>query len=96
MLFAEKLKQLRKQNDILQRQMAAALDIDAGLYSKIERGERRAKREQVIIIAQVFHTDQEELLSLWLADRIDNLVAANSQQVANSAIKLVCSKYNSK
>ncbi len=45
MLFAERIKQLREDNGLLQRKVAAALDVDAGLYSKIERGERPAKRE---------------------------------------------------
>lgn len=46
-MFADKIKQLREQSNLLQRQMSAALEIDTGLYSKIERGDRRAKREQV-------------------------------------------------
>lgn len=54
MLFADKIRQLREQNGLLQRKVAAALDIDAGLYSKIERGERPAKREQVIA-SRVFY-----------------------------------------
>jgi hypothetical protein len=44
------------------------------MYSKIERGERRAKREQIIILANLFQTDQKELLTLWLADQIYVLV----------------------
>lgn len=47
-LFANKIRTLREQNGMLQRKVAAALDMDAGLYSKIERGERPAKREQVV------------------------------------------------
>lgn len=36
-LFANRLKQLRVKNDLRQRQMSAVLEIDSGLYSKIER-----------------------------------------------------------
>lgn len=70
MLFANKLKELREQNNLLQRQMSAALEIDTGLYSKIERGERKPKREQVIKLAKVLKIDKDELLSLWLADQV--------------------------
>ena len=52
-MFADKIKQLREQSNLLQRQMSAALEIDTGLYSKIERGDRRAKREQIVILAEM-------------------------------------------
>lgn len=63
MLFADKIKQLREDSGQLQRKVAAVLDVDAGLYSKIERGERPAKREQVIKLASIFHADEKELLT---------------------------------
>ena len=39
------------------------------MFSKIERGNRRAKRSQVILLAKYFHIDEKEMLSLWLADK---------------------------
>ena len=51
MLFSEKIKQLREEKRLLQRQLAAVLEIDTHLYSKIERGDCRSKREQVPIVA---------------------------------------------
>ena len=77
MLFANKIRKLREQNGMLQRKVAAALDMDAGLYSKIERGERPAKREQVINLASILHTDEKELLTLWLADQIKKITDTN-------------------
>ena len=50
--------------------MAAYLEIDTPMLSKIERGDRRAKRSQVLQLAKFFHVDEKELLILWLADRI--------------------------
>ena len=50
--------------------MAAYLEIDTPMFSKIERGDRRAKRSQVPQLAEYFHVDEKELLVLWLADRI--------------------------
>lgn len=44
MNFGEHIKQLREQNQLLQRQVASVLEIDTAMLSKIERGERRAKR----------------------------------------------------
>lgn len=87
LLFAEKIRQLREDSGQLQRKVAAALDVDAGLYSKIERGERPAKREQVIALASIFNTDEKELLTLWLADQIYGIVG--SEQNANNVLTLV-------
>lgn len=40
------------------------------MFSKIERGDRRAKRSQVIQMATYFKVDEKEMLTLWLADKI--------------------------
>ena len=91
MLFADKIRQLREQHGLLQRKVAAALDIDAGLYSKIERGERPAKREQVIALASILHTDEKELLTLWLADQIKE-ITESEKDIAQDAINIVSNK----
>jgi len=75
MLFANRIKQLREERELLQRHLAAALEIDTPMYSKIERGDRQAKREQAVKLAELFEIDCEELLSLWLADRVIAIVA---------------------
>ena len=88
MLFANKIRKLREQNGMLQRKVAAALDMDAGLYSKIERGERPAKREQVINLASILHTDEKELLTLWLADKIKE-ITESEKDIAAEAMEMV-------
>lgn len=45
MLLGNKIKELRESRKLLQRQMAISLGIDVPMYSRIERGERRAKSE---------------------------------------------------
>lgn len=70
MLLGNKIRSLRDEQGILQRQVAAYLEIDTPMFSKIERGDRRAKRSQVLQLAKFFHVDEKELLILWLADRI--------------------------
>lgn len=47
MLFGNKIKELGDEQGVLQRQLAALLEIDTPMFSKIERGDRRAKCEQV-------------------------------------------------
>jgi len=67
MLFPERLRQLRTQSGMKQREVAQALGIDIPMYSRYEHGERRPKREQVVKIAKLFHADANELIALWLA-----------------------------
>ena len=73
-MFSERIKELRIQKQMPQRQLAAALDIDTATYCKIEKGDRRAKRQQVEIIAGVLNIDKTELVTLWLADKVQELV----------------------
>ena len=88
MLFADKIRQLREDNQMLQRQLASALEIDTPMYSKIERGDRPAKREQVVLIAKLLNTDEKELLTLWLADQIFSLVE-DKKELATKALSIV-------
>ena len=43
MLFGNKIKQLRDETGVLQRQLAALLEMDTPMFSKIERGTRLRK-----------------------------------------------------
>ncbi len=95
MLFANKIRQLRDERKLLQRHLAAALDMDTPMFSKIERGERPAKRVQVIVIAKLLSTDETELLTLWLADKI-NEVIENEEMIAGNALDIVKENINKK
>ena len=74
MKFGEHIKQLREQNQLLQRQLANALDMDTAMLSKIERGERRAKRQHIPTLALLLKTNEEELCTIWMADQVYNLI----------------------
>ena len=64
---------------MLQRHLAALLEIDTPMFSKIERGDRRAKREHVIKLAEYLHQDVKEMLTLWLADKVLDAVGAEEE-----------------
>ena len=87
MVFSERLKELREQKGLLQRQLASALEIDTPMYSRIERGERKAKREQVILLAKLLETDERELIQLWLADKVYDVRA--EEDCASGVLKMV-------
>jgi len=78
---------LRENQGLLQRQLASSLEIDTPMFSKIERGERKAKREQVEQLASLLRTSKSDLLRLWLADQIIDLV--KNEPEASEALKTV-------
>ena len=85
MIFGKKIKELREEQGMLQRQLAAVIEVDTPMYSKIERGERKAKREHVKLIAQKLNVDEKELLTIWLADKVLDVVD-EEQEIKRDAI----------
>ena len=85
MIFGRKIKELREERGLVQRQLSAALEIDTPMYSKIERGERKAKRSQIPIMAQMFEIDEKELLTIWLADKVLDTVEGE-EDVSHDAL----------
>lgn len=93
MLLGSKIRELRDEQGLLQRQLAAALEIDTPMFSKIERGDRRAKREQVIKLAELLHQDKNEMLKLWLADKVLDAVKGE-KELRNDAIVIAQERIN--
>lgn len=90
MLFAEKIKQLREEQQLPQRQLAAALEIDTATYCKIEKGDRKARREQIAVIADMLKCEKEELLEIWLADKVYAIV--KEEEHSDNVLSVVAEK----
>jgi len=69
-MIGARIRELREQNNILLRQLAAQLDMDTALLSKMERGDRLFQKEDITRLADMFRQSEDELLTLWLADKI--------------------------
>ena len=83
--FGLTVRKLREKKGLLLRQIAATLEIDTALISKIERGERKANREQVIKLAEILDVEADELLVVWLSDKI--LEILEEEPLAHKALK---------
>ncbi len=68
--FGEIVKSERKKRKMLLRESAAALKLDQSLISKFESNSRKPTREQVIQFAKLYKIDKNELLAVWLSDKI--------------------------
>ncbi|WP_452223705.1 helix-turn-helix domain-containing protein [Lacinutrix chionoecetis] len=85
-MIGERIRTLREANDILLRQLAAKLDMDQALLSKMERGERSFRKEDIDALAKIFKQSKKELLTLWLADKILKMVG--SEKFSKEALRL--------
>lgn len=92
--FGETIRNIRESKGLLLRQVAAALEIDTALISKIERGERTARREQVSQLALVLKVPEERLMVIWLSDKLYGIVQEES--FAYKALKKTEKRINSK
>jgi transcriptional regulator with XRE-family HTH domain len=93
MMFNERIKQLREEQRLPLRKLAAALDIDTASYCKIEKGERRARKEYIPVIADFLQADYEELLKFWLADQV-TAVVADEKELSNEVLNIAKKNIN--
>lgn len=91
--LGQKIRELREDKGILLRQVAAFLEVDTALVSKIEKGDRKISKEQVVKIAEFLHSDKNALLTLWLADRIESVIG-EEEILAKKALDVVKRKFN--
>ncbi len=83
--LGNRIKQLREKLELPLRTVAAYLDIDQAVLSKIEHGHRKATREQVLQLAKYFKADEDELIVSWLSDKLANEV--QDENLAKQALK---------
>ncbi len=92
--IGEKLRRLREEAGMPLRKVSALLDVDVAILSKMERGERPLTKEAVAKLAKIYGHDTEELLVLYLSQKImaqvaDEDLALKAIQVAEEQLKYV-------
>jgi transcriptional regulator with XRE-family HTH domain len=90
--IGEILRESREKKGLLLRQVAALLEMDTAILSKIERGERKATKEQILKLADVLDLNTQELLIHYLSEKIayellDEDVASQTLKVAEERVK---------
>jgi HTH-type transcriptional regulator, competence development regulator len=68
--FGEFIREARISRRLLLREVAAKLRIDPSLLSRIERGEKRPTRDQVIQLASILKQDTDDLVIQYLSDKV--------------------------
>ena len=88
----EIIREKREKKGLLLRQVAALLDIDTAVLSKVERGERKLNREQISKVADILDLDKEAILIQYLSEKIlyeiqDDDLGIHALKVAEKAMK---------
>ena len=88
----EILREKREKKGLLLRHVSALLDIDTAILSKIERGERKATREQINKFAEILEINKESLIVQYLSEKIiyelkDEDLGIQALKVAEKTIK---------
>lgn len=99
--IGEIIRELREQKSLLLRQVAAEIEIDQALLSKIERNERMPTKDQVKRFAKFFGKNENELLISFFSDKLvyevrDEEVALKAMQVAKKKINYIIKNKNDK
>ncbi len=68
--IGKKLRTLREDKELPLRKVAAILDIDVAILSKMERGERKITKDIVLKLANIYDHNPNELLVSFLSDKI--------------------------
>jgi transcriptional regulator with XRE-family HTH domain len=84
--FGDRIRTLREKQHLYLRQVAPLLEMDTAQLSKIEKGLRQLKREQIPVLADILKTNADDLLALWLADQIYAVV--KDEKLANKAMDI--------
>jgi len=95
--LGDTIRKLREEKELPLRTVAAFLDIDQAILSKIERGQRKPKREQVVQLAEYFEVKENDLLVAWLSDKLvyeveDEDMALKALQVAEERVAFIAFK----
>lgn len=88
----------KREKGLLLRHVSIQLDIDIAILSKIERGERKATREQITKLADILEIDKEFLLIQYLSEKIiyeiqDEYLGIQALKVAEKTIKYGVTKH---
>jgi predicted nucleotidyltransferase len=86
------IRELRVEKGYPLRKVAAFLDIDQAILSKMERGIRRINKDQVHKLAKFFDYDEKKMLMVYLSERVlyevgDDVNALEALKVAERVLE---------
>lgn len=88
-MIGKYIRELREDRGMVLRELAAALSIDSAQLSKMERGQRFFREDDLKVLSKVLKTSYETLYTKWLADRA--LKVTENNKLQSKALELALS-----
>ncbi|MEY2921746.1 MAG: hypothetical protein RL108_355 [Bacteroidota bacterium] len=85
--LGDKLRQLRDKKNLMQREVGAVIEVDGAFISKVENNEKPINRRHLATLSKFFKVNENELQTLWLADKIRHII--RDENLGKQAIKIV-------
>lgn len=79
-------KKLPSYNQIVVKAISYNLNIEVPMHSRIEHRSRQTKREQVHLLPDILNIEQEELLTLWIINKLTKVIG-EYKDIASKALK---------
>lgn len=91
----EIIRHEREKKGLFLRQVATRLGMDTAILSKVERGERRATRAQIIKLAEILELKEEDLMINYISEKIayELMIEENPKKVLK-AVEAKVTYYN--
>ena len=86
-MLGEKLKELRESKGLLQRQVAAELDVDTAYISKMENNDKPVSKSHLEVLSRIYELPESELIPYWLGEKVLHVLENNKHSIA--ALNLV-------
>lgn len=91
MTLGNKIRELRDALGLAQRELAECIHVDTPFISKVEKGEKRIKRDHLAALSILLKIEEEELQKLWLADKLYQVV--EDEDLGHEALKVAEAEY---
>lgn len=93
-MLGEKLRELREAKGLVQRQVAADLQVDTAYISKMEHNEKPVSRIHLKKLSKLYSVAENDLLPIWLADKVLQLV--ENEKFSVEALEMALNKVKQK
>lgn len=90
--LGDKLRQLRDEKNLMQREVGAVIEVDGAFISKVENNEKPINRKHLATLSKFFKIQEDELQTLWLADKIRLII--REEKLGKQAIQIVFNDFN--
>ncbi|MCU0441116.1 MAG: helix-turn-helix domain-containing protein [Bacteroidia bacterium] len=93
-MLGEKLRELREAIGLLQREVAADLQVDTAYISKMEHNEKPVSRTHLKKLSKLYGISESDLIPIWLADKVLQLV--ENEKFSVEALEMALNKVKQK